>query len=724
MWRDYTINYIKKNKSMIIFVMIAVLVASMFISLLSTLFYNMWIDDIERIKATEGDWQARITIKLNQEEIKEINNFENVEEVIISEDSSYINIYFSKISRIYEDMNLISEKLNISKENIEYHSSLLQKQFVYSEEKGEKPTPVEIFYIVIIMMMCISLILMIKNVFSFFMNSRTKELGILQSIGATPKQIKVIMFQEATILSILPIITGNVIGIGLVIAFVKYANILTSQLGRASMEFHYNIIIFFITFIVTIITIFISIWLPAKKISKLEPIQLINKKALKIKKVKKYTILSKIFGVEGEIARKSIYIRRKELRTSTICLTLSFFALSIFLNFMTLSEISTTHTYWNRFQNIWDVMIETNSEKIDNKVLKSIREIEGVSKTILYKTDTYKTIIGEKLMSEELISKGGYEQFNKEAKTNQEGEYIINSSVIILDDESFDSYCQENNIDNIKKDYPVGIIVNKIGGVLYNGCDDTNFIPFIEEDENLSLNLFKNIDDMKNSENIEIIGYSKNVPEIREDFEIYSLLIVIPESSYNNFKYSTSITSFINIKTQEDKNILDIEDNINDILSEKFNYTIENRIESYNTNVQIYEGYKKIITLICTIIACIGISNVFANVFGYMEKRKREFAEYQSIGVTPKGIAKILLAEGIFIGVRPIIISIPFNILFILLTTSNGGITLNEFLKQMPIFKTSIFAIAMIVIIIIMYYITSKKLLKVNIADALKSDEI
>ena len=111
MWRDYTINYIKKNKSMIIFVMIAVLVASMFISLLSTLFYNMWIDDIERIKATEGDWQARITIKLNQEEIKEINNFENVEEVIISEDSSYINIYFSKISP--PRIKIVAKKLHL-----------------------------------------------------------------------------------------------------------------------------------------------------------------------------------------------------------------------------------------------------------------------------------------------------------------------------------------------------------------------------------------------------------------------------------------------------------------------------------------------------------------------------------------------------------------------------------------------------------------------------------
>lgn len=159
-------------------------------------------------------------------------------------------------------------------------------------------------------------------------------------------------------------------------------------------------------------------------------------------------------------------------------------------------------------------------------------------------------------------------------------------------------------------------------------------------------------------------------------------------------------------------------------MGDKFNYTIENRVDAYNTNVQMYNGYKSIITMICAILACIGISNVFANTLGYMQQRKREFAKYQSIGVTPKSIAKILSIEALVIGVKPILLSIPFNILFILLTTSDDGITLNEFLQNAPILPTILFAIIMLGAIASSYFISGKKILSANIADVLKDDAI
>ena len=73
MWKEYSLNYLKKNKSTAAFIVIAIFVASMFISLLSTLFYNMWTNDIDRIKASEGDWQARIHIALSTDEMDTTN---------------------------------------------------------------------------------------------------------------------------------------------------------------------------------------------------------------------------------------------------------------------------------------------------------------------------------------------------------------------------------------------------------------------------------------------------------------------------------------------------------------------------------------------------------------------------------------------------------------------------------------------------------------------------
>lgn len=719
MWKDYSVNYLKKNKSTAVSIMVAVLVASMFISFLCTLFYNMRIDDIDRIKADEGDWQVRITAALSNDEIKIIENFANVDKVIQSES---VEIYFTNPSDIYEDMPLIAEKLNINSDDIEYHSTLLQKQFIYSKENGEQPMPIELLYGAILLMMCASLIMIIKNAFSFSMNTRIRQLGILQSVGATPKQLRAVMMQEALVLSIPSVVAGIAAGVELDALFIKYANSFTSQIGLRGAKLHYHIILFIATFAVTMLTVFISIWLPAGKLSKSESIELVKGQAIKkVKKIRRYKLFSKLFGVEGELARKSIYVRRKEFRTATICLMLSFFVLSIFLNFMTISEISTSKSYWNRYENVWDIMVEVKGESPDDEILDTIRKTENISSALLYKTMIFQIVLTETDLSDELIEKGGYKAINSNASQNEKGNYIIHTPVLILDDYSFDQYCAENNIVNSKDNYPNSIVVNKIGEILYYGSDDSESIPFVKNADDFSLNLLMQSD----SEKVNVIGYSQNVPQVRKDFDKYSLLQIMSESSYNTLTdVQSADTSYININTYSADNLAETENEIKQILGDTLNYTIENRVDAYDTNMQMYNGYKSIITMICAILACIGISNVFANTLGYMQQRKREFAEYQSIGVTPKSIAKILSIEALVIGVKPILLSIPFNILFILFTTSDNGITLNEFLQNAPILQTILFAIIMLSAIALSYYISGKKILSANISDILKNDAI
>ena len=78
--------------------------------------------------------------------------------------------------------------------------------------RGQDETTVEIFAFIFILCIAIfSLILMIYNVFAASMSSRLHQLGILKSIGATPKQIKRILRYEVIILSFAPIIIRNFI---------------------------------------------------------------------------------------------------------------------------------------------------------------------------------------------------------------------------------------------------------------------------------------------------------------------------------------------------------------------------------------------------------------------------------------------------------------------------------------------------------------------------------
>ncbi len=95
--------------------------------------------------------------------------------------------------------------------------------------------------------------------------------------------------------------------------------------------------------------------------------------------------MTALFGAEGELSRKSFHSRRKAFRTSTICLTASFLVLSVFLEFVTVSEVSTTNSYIERYQDSWDVMVGIRGSVMDDvELMKKLRDVEGVANCTIY----------------------------------------------------------------------------------------------------------------------------------------------------------------------------------------------------------------------------------------------------------------------------------------------------------------------------------------------------
>lgn len=110
--------------------------------------------------------------------------------------------------------------------------------------RGQTQTTVEIFaFLFILFMAMFSLILMIYNIFAMSMNSRLHQLGILKSVGATPKQIKQILRYEVIILSLVPIVIRTLLGIVATYILMQFI-IKATELARDSeLYFRYNILV-------------------------------------------------------------------------------------------------------------------------------------------------------------------------------------------------------------------------------------------------------------------------------------------------------------------------------------------------------------------------------------------------------------------------------------------------------------------------------------------------
>ena len=108
----------------------------------------------------------------------------------------------------------------------------------------------------------------------FFFNNKplvfliASRFGIFSSIGATPRQIRTCLLQEAMVLSILPMLIGSMSGILISYGVIKTVNYFASDVsGRHEAVFQYHPSIFAATVFISFLTVIFSAWIPARNVN-------------------------------------------------------------------------------------------------------------------------------------------------------------------------------------------------------------------------------------------------------------------------------------------------------------------------------------------------------------------------------------------------------------------------------------------------------------------------
>ena len=182
MWKDYSREFIKKNRVSSLSVLAAAFISALFLSLLCGLFYNFWNYEIESITLEEGAWQGRIAGTFNEDAVSDIENFANVKAAAINEDLSdgqtlVIDIYFQNMRTVYQDMPLIAEQLGVPDDAVSYHELLLSRYFVHDPQDADPPLLMA-FYLTVLLIVSASLILLFHNSCSVSLNTRVHQFGI------------------------------------------------------------------------------------------------------------------------------------------------------------------------------------------------------------------------------------------------------------------------------------------------------------------------------------------------------------------------------------------------------------------------------------------------------------------------------------------------------------------------------------------------------------------
>lgn len=361
--------------------------------------------------------------------------------------------------------------------------------------------------------------------------------------------------------------------------------------------------------------------------------------------------------MEGELAAGALKAQRKALRTASLSLIFSFLAFTLMQSFFTLSQMSTGETYFERYQGVWDIMVTVKNTDVDLfSETKELQNLSEIRSAIVYQRAMAKRIITEDQMSENMKSFGGFAHATENYVREEEKGWLVNAPIVILDDASFLAYCEQ-----------IGITPRLDGAVIWNQIRDvTNpdfrnpqYMLYVKEENGTSI--LRQSGNEKLTVEIPVLSYTEKVPVLREEYatlDYYELVHFLPVSLWKEMKEqigSHEEDTYIcmlgreNV-TLEELNVL--QKKVDSLISDVYKIESENRIQEVETNNRKIQGVTITFGEFCVLLAIIGIGNVFSNTTGFVRQRKREFARYMSVGMTPEEIRKMFCIEALTIAGR------------------------------------------------------------------------
>ena len=191
---------------------------------------------------------------------------------------------------------------------------------------------------------------LIYNAFSISVAERTKQFGLLRSVGATKKQIRSMVFTEALAVSAVGIplgILAGMLGMAVTFRFIggSLGNLLSDGVGfRASapvLNLRATPVSIIAAAAIGLVTVLISAWIPSRRAMRVSAIEAIRQSAdvrIRPREVKTGKLTYKLFGLEGAIAGKHFKRNRKSYRATVVSLFMSvvlFVSASSFCRYLT-----------------------------------------------------------------------------------------------------------------------------------------------------------------------------------------------------------------------------------------------------------------------------------------------------------------------------------------------------------------------------------------------------
>lgn len=563
---------------------------------------------------------------------------------------------------------------------------------------------------VIIVIIVVSSVFVIRNSFAISVAEKTKQYGMLASVGATKKQIRKTVLLEGTYIGAIAIPLGILCGIIAIVVLLWIVNYLIGDM-MDGVVFIYNVPLLpiLLSIVISAITIYLSCIIPAIRASRISPIEAIRGNEdikIKAKKIKTSKLTKKIFGIGGVIASKNLKRNKKKYRTTVISLVVSiaiFISLSSFLDYGK-RAVGLYYTDMKYNVDVYNGDIELYNE------IAQLNNIDDYSYSFttsaIIDIEKYGSEYGKEISN---INRTYYEEAERET------EYQDTIAVIMFNNDYFKKFIKELGLN--ENDYK-NIAILEDDEFEYNE-DGTSVLRNyynIKEGEIITINL--------NGEErqVTIAKRSDQRPMGFEGSYATDGWIFVSEDFMED-KDNEIISTGMYINSSDASQL---ERDINNIIADNDSYK-----NVHITNLAEFADQERRILLLVsiflygfiTVITLIGVTNIFNTITTNMILRSKEFANLKSIGMTTKEFNKMIRLESLLYGLKSLLIGIPIGLL--------GSFCIYQAFKNSVDFGYMIPWVSILISIIFVFIIVGatmkyslSKINKQNIIETIRQDNI
>ena len=620
---------------------------------------------------------------------------------------------------------------------------------------------------IIIALIVFGSVSLIYNAFSISVSERTRQFGLLSSVGATRKQLRRMVLFEALSVSIVGIPLGILVGIGgigitLLLIGDKFFSIVRVDIPMRLCVSWQAVII---AAVIALVTVLISAWIPSKRATRVSAVEAIRQSMdIKVsgRPVRTSKLAYKLFGLPGVLAGKHYKRNRKKYRTTVVSLFMSivlFVSAAAFTDYM--MESAEGGLASDQFDLIYAAESDASSAMTPDELLDLLFSDQNVTGGTYTKKQFLQGDISREYVTAMFADR--FADFGMESEDAVPKDLGISGYLYFVADTEFNGLLEKYNLkeaDYYDRDNPLGIALDRnIGfdrrlekyvtldtlkgdGCVIEGLYYVEIDGYYRKDSRIDENgnkvvLYQNRDNendiielpyeesfakytLRSEKTIEEAPFfvSRSTPVAINMIYPYSMLeSVVPEAVLNQFRNTEYFLTSSNHTASFE--------NLAPVLTE--NGLSSRQLFDYAANAETDRNVVTIIRVFAygfiVLISLIAAANVFNTISTNISLRRREFAMLKSVGMTQKGFRRMMNCECLLYGSKALLLGLPVScgityLIYRAVTTAYE----TSFHLPWAAIGIAVLSVFLVVFATMMY--AMRKVKKDNPIDALKNENL